>query len=280
MMFSQRIGKKPVKVDVQLESMDDDLRYSLWNAFKIFFLDQVGNSHISFSNYHKFFPTLWADFLKKPIDNMHNDFDKTYNNLRDMFFVWDWYEVYDFIEYVYNAQSPADIESFKGYCNKVLEREVSGYRFVGNEITKITSKEEIKEIEDALNKSSKQGIPGVHAHITNALSKLSDKKNPDYRNSIKESISAVEATSICISGVKKATLGQALNVIEKDIGLHPALKKGFSAIYGYTSDGDGIRHALMEESTIDFEDAKYMLVSCSAFINYLIAKAEKAGISF
>ena len=28
----------------------------------------------------------------------------------------------------------------------------------------------------------------------------------------------------------------------------------------------------------DFEDAKYMLVSCSAFINYLIQKANKIGV--
>jgi hypothetical protein len=29
---------------------------------------------------------------------------------------------------------------------------------------------------------------------------------------------------------------------------------------------------------ICFEDAKYMLVACSAFVNYLIVKADKAGI--
>jgi hypothetical protein len=29
----------------------------------------------------------------------------------------------------------------------------------------------------------------------------------------------------------------------------------------------------MDESTVEFEDAKYMLVACSAFVNYLLAKA-------
>lgn len=32
----------------------------------------------------------------------------------------------------------------------------------------------------------------------------------------------------------------------------------------------------MEESNLAFEDAKFMLVSCSAFVNYLVAKAAKA----
>jgi hypothetical protein len=75
-------------------------------------------------------------------------------------------------------------------------------------------------------------------------------------------------------------LGEALRKVEGRVAIHPALKKGFSNIYGYTSDAGGIRHALLEEASLHFEDAKYMLVSCSAFVNYLAEKAAKAGISF
>jgi hypothetical protein len=62
------------------------------------------------------------------------------------------------------------------------------------------------------------------------------------------------------------------------IPMHPSLKSAFQNLYGYTSDANGIRHALLEEANLDFEDAKFMLVSCSAFVNYLVAKASKAGI--
>ena len=51
--------------------------------------------------------------------------------------------------------------------------------------------------------------------------------------------------------------------------------KNIKKIYGYTSNGDGIRHALLEEDSLEYEDALYMLVSCSAFVNYLISKFEK-----
>jgi len=34
----------------------------------------------------------------------------------------------------------------------------------------------------------------------------------------------------------------------------------------------------MDEPTLDIEDATFMLVSCSAFVNYLVVKAQKAGI--
>jgi hypothetical protein len=46
-----------------------------------------------------------------------------------------------------------------------------------------------------------------------------------------------------------------------------------SALYGYTSDSSGIRHALQDEPNLDFVDAKFMLVACSAFVNYLTDKA-------
>jgi len=75
-----------------------------------------------------------------------------------------------------------------------------------------------------------------------------------------------------VSGNPKATLGAALNKIEKTHQLHPALKKALSSLYGYTSDSGGIRHALLEENSISYSDAKFMLVSCSAFINYVLGK--------
>jgi len=60
-------------------------------------------------------------------------------------------------------------------------------------------------------------------------------------------------------------------VLEKKERLHPALKDGFTKLYGYTNDDDGIRHAMLDEPNIDQSDAKYFLLSCTSFINYLKA---------
>jgi len=43
---------------------------------------------------------------------------------------------------------------------------------------------------------------------------------------------------------RNAELGQRF----KKIDLQPALRKGFSSLYGYTCSADGIIHALFEES--------------------------------
>lgn len=110
------------------------------------------------------------------------------------------------------------------------------------------------------------------------MSLLSDRSNPDYRNSIKESISAVESACQVITGSKSASLGDALKKLDKNIEIHSALKQAFLKLYGYTSNEDGIRHAIFDKSEISFSDAKYMLVSCSAFTNYIIGKVAENNI--
>ena len=62
------------------------------------------------------------------------------------------------------------------------------------------------------------------------------------------------------------------------LGLHGALKSAFNSLYGFTSDSNGIRHALLDETNLTFDDAKFMLVTCSAFVNYLKSVMAKAHI--
>jgi hypothetical protein len=278
-LFSQRHGYKPVKNVIQLDSMDSDLRNGLWNALDMYYWSKAGHTH-ALKNDREIYPLihhLWLDYFKRPTDSISFSWANTYTHIRSYFFSCDWYEVYDFVEFVASHYYDLPVnKEFMKYCNEILERELSGYRFIGEKIAPITAEEEITEIEKAL--ESTDSLRPVVIHLQEALKLFSDRKSPDYRNSIKESISAVEAICILITGRKEATLGQALKVIKDKIGLHPALEKSFSSLYGYTSDAEGIRHALLKESNLGFEDAKFMLVSCASFINYLKIKASKAGI--
>lgn len=278
MKFSERHGIIKAKDTIQVDYIDDDLKNGLWNAVQVFYLDKVESNHIHSSRYNGFFKNLWHNFFKLPLDTLDNWYGTTRLQIRGWFFQWEWYEIYDFIEFISRIESPSQSDQFIEFCNILFEKELSGYRFINGIIAPITSELEIKEIDNAIINSANNSLVGVKTHIENALRMISDRENPDYRNSIKESISAVESISKVLSTDARDSLGGALDKIKGKIKLHPALEKGFKQIYGYTSDTDGIRHALMEESTCDFEDAKYMLVSCSAFINYLIVKADKSGI--
>ena len=181
-----------------------------------------------------------------------------------------WYEVYDFIEFTLSSLGERQ-SKFVAACNSVLEREMSAYRLADARIVPITSQGELEVIEEAIELT--KDLHGANAHLKRALELLSDRRNPDYRNSIKESISAIEAVVQAVTGDHGATLGDALKRISAKVPMHPALNKGLSSLYGYTSDSDGIRHALLDEPNLDFIDAKFMLAACSAFVNYMLGKS-------
>jgi hypothetical protein len=116
------------------------------------------------------------------------------------------------------------------------------------------------------------GLNGSHfarAHIIDALGKLGQRPQADLRNAIKEAVSAVESAARVVTGIEKATLDDALKVLERTGRVHPTLKAAWSKLYGYTSDEHGVRHAMTEDPKVDFKTAKYMVVSCAAFVNLL-----------
>lgn len=282
MIFSKRQGYQPFQKQLQVEGVDEELRNRLWNLIDIYYWTNYRNpgvnSTVSRSNFETFINRLWHNFFKWKINEIPYYFSEAVAMLESQFFQFDWYRVYDFLEFII-ANKPNNIrelEKFPFACNRVLEEENSGYRIIDGKVTPITSENEIQTIEEVI--ANSESFPGVRTHISTAMKLLSDREDPDYRNSIKESISAVESACQTITGERKATLGDALNRIETHMHLHGALKSGFKKLYGYTSDEDGIRHAILDEKDISFSDAKYMLVSCSSFTNYLIGKVAELGI--
>lgn len=284
MEFSKRIGKVPAIKNLQLDSIDDELKNRLWNCIKICVLNPLQKRDYTDSEpqIREYSRLIWHKFYKLAIDRIPDRIYEIEEFIRNRFFGDEWYKIYDLIEYVLGTnteQFNIDTQYFKFLCNDVLEKEFSGYRIIDDLIAPITNENEIAEFEKAIENTMKStSYKGANIHLHEAIRKISDRESPDYRNSIKESISAVESLAKAISGNEKDSLGAALDKIKGKIKIHHALEKGFKQIYGYTSDSDGIRHALTETSTCDFEDAQFILVSSSAFINYLITKTTKANI--
>ncbi len=265
--FSERKGLKPVSEIIQIDSMNEALRASLWNALDVALWSTDKFIYCDYSEPHiqPLSRSLWFHYFKKPIDSRPDRAHKILAAIREYFFSCQWHEVYDFLEFIVSEREDST-PRLAELLNAILERELSGYRFVTGHLADVTSREELAMIEEAARDSR---FPGVSTHIDRALELYADRENPDYRNSIKESISAVESMARLVSGNEKASLGDALKTIEKNGHLHPALKEGFLKLYGYTSDEQGIRHAMLDEPNLTAADARYFLVSCSSFVNYL-----------
>lgn len=261
MRFSERKGYTSVKKIIQIDDISDKLRNKLWNVinhYKVYFADDKAGSKIT-----PFEIEFFVEYLNQTTDEISTEW--TYR-LKEQILEVEWYIVYDIIETIFKHFQN---DNFSKEINYVLEEELSAYRFVNGICTDITSKQEIAMLEEAL---ADDTFPGVNKHLEQALILLSDKKKPDYRNSIKESISAVESLCQIITGKRKATLAGAIKVLEKNGKIHTALKSAYLSIYGYTSDADGIRHGMLEEPDLNAHDAKFFLLSCTSFINYLKTK--------
>jgi hypothetical protein len=278
MKFSDKYGyTSPDKV-FQRGEVSNELRTNLWNVLKITIWDNYdpntyANEKISAKIDH-LVNRLWFHYFNNDMDSLpgyHDTYSTKgyYNYLKEYFLSCDWCELYNFLEEIAQDRSDLLNTDTKDWINSTLEKYNAAYRFVDNCIVEITSEQEIVAIEEAMKTDS---VP-VRDHLKAALRMLSDKENQDFRNSAKESISAVEAICREISGKKTATLADALKRVDN---CHPALAQGFNRIYGYTSDESGVRHALTDESDITYADAKFMLIACSAFVSYLIESAKCA----
>ena len=282
--FSDRNGIKPENIEIQLKDFDKRTRVQLQNM--------INNMYAKTYNYglnewdseiQEFFRYVLGDIYAEPTDvqkryyatdifliinnTINKDsYDEVLTVIEALVQYWDsymqkWRPDY-YIEYYGYVDS-----SLYEVANEVFEKEYIGYRFIDEKITPISDKYEVAAVNEAL-----QNIyQPVREHISKANSLLADRENPDYENSIKESISAVEAICEIITG-ESGTLGKLLTKVEqKGVYIHSALQSAYKVLYGYTSDASGIRHARKlggVDST--FAEAKYMLVACSAFVNYLM----------
>jgi hypothetical protein len=282
-LFSQRKGLRPAEKAFQLESMDDDLRNLLWTALELSLWRRwsapnsiYGGLTTNSETVESVARLVWTDFLKLPLDSMPS-FDPrreagAYQQIRTWFFEGLWWARYDLIEFLARTCPVPWDDDLCAKVNVALESENAAYRIVAGEVVQITVREEVEAVEEAIKSPQSE----VRTHLQRALELLSDRKGPDYRNSIKESISAVEAVCRSTTGSPTATLGDCIKVLKKNGSVHPAFEQALTKLYGYTSDSAGIRHSLTEDGeSPSYPEAKFMLVACSAFTSFITAKMAK-----
>lgn len=288
--FSDRMKIQPLNTEIQLTEFDYRTRTAIANLVVGWYEMPESQSHataICTSIVQNVFNEFLSEEIKDKIQYNQEAFVNTYFYEPIMDGTYD--DVLSYLEYiikllkVFHHQDYEESKQFGDYLkkefdfeqslNELFQREYVGYRMVEGVVVPISNEIELSEIRETLDIEHE----GCKAHIKKALVFLSDRDNPDYKNSIKESISSVESICQKLVGDEKASLGKALKKLKSNgIHIHKSMEEAFSKLYGYASDEGGIRHAEgMFESDVSFEEAKFMLVACSAFVNYLTGEAAK-----
>lgn len=278
--FSQRMGFAKFRTAIQTDDLDEPTRNALWNI--------VGPFFRRYANKCSVYTDIWTELYHNTSDTWPRaagkyDFgnDHYYSFYRTVITENPWNECMDLIEFInqtayrdkWDSQifthSLDHVVPLPDEYNSVFVKYMVGYRIVEDQVLPITNEEEKSAVETAARKSP----DAVAEQISKAIRFLGDRQHPDYAKSVDCSISAVEAQCRILLNDPDPTLGKALKMLDdKGIPLHGSLKAGFDKLYGFTSDANGIRHAGIAPSDVDADLAKFMLVACSAFVNYLRSK--------
>lgn len=284
-LFSQRYGYTSIEDVVIREDMPTSIQNAICNCYDRFPGGSLQEEDGFVSLKYSLSEYLWTYFLNQRTQDFYENTE--YGDYSDIFIDYilcpdyPWYSKLNLLEvtlsFIDQKQSQnrvrfeKDPSSFEKDLNTEFTRLNYAYRIIDHKIVEITSKSEIESIEQAIN----DGDNKIKMHLSSAIEQLSKRPKADYRNSIKESISAVETW--CRARTNEDDLRTALNRLQsKGVTIHSKLRSTFIKLYEYTNnEKTGIRHALMDDEetyTPTMNEAIYMLVTCSAFINYLNKK--------
>jgi hypothetical protein len=222
--FSQRIGARP-PFKSGLEEASQGLRVAVWNGLHNILVPVASERALTARARAK---ELWRH-LGWPTDEVPHSVYDIRNHLKTYWFECAWEDFFDLVEFGVQMIAPEfDDHSRAGWFdlnNDLLEGQGCAYRFIAEELAPVTNPNptEMASVGSAADCS----IDSVGKHIRAALSQLPPAPSPSPRNSVKESISAVEAALKHLTGEPTATLGEALKLFETKYGpLHASIRRG------------------------------------------------------
>jgi hypothetical protein len=259
--------------------VDNRLRAAVWNAIYVFLAAHIRSDHhgrVMVENKIK------GLLLREYVDRRHGHIDVFDDKItgyrsdyldewKEYFLRLDYIELFDCVQFI--ARDDDCPAYFRDSLEDALDQPYSPYRLVPNPPTVIpaVSEEEATQLKAELDEAFSSGFLGAKAHLRQALDRLNAG---DARSVIREAIHAVESAVRDVAGNPKATLSDIFRKSTSVTNIHPALRIAFEKLYAYTSDENGIRHALMDEDDekVASAEAIFFLSACAAFVGYLSRK--------
>lgn len=275
--FSQRGGYEKIPSPLKLEEISQEAQTCLWNN-----LYEAVRHSISRPYGYQYYITsppwlnilrdLHAYFFKLELDSFNDDHEAFIRDYKHLIYNLEFNKVFDLLEYI--MCHPECPPSFINDVAETFEECQLAYRVDKEQPVTIypaATETEGKTILKARKQLRDDGFFGAEAHLQKAIDSINQR---EYADSVRQSINAVEAVAKKLDPKSSNSLDKMLKSLEEKNPLHPALKKGLQALYGYTSDEKGIRHPLIDEkqANVGMDEAVFMLGACAAFSSYLLRK--------
>ena len=277
--FSQREGRAPLPESMCLEYVSEDFRNLVWLAVdKAIEQEWIVSEDYSrgyycenASMYHIVYDYT-VKVLHWPHDNIEHSPSEHHSLLRGTILENDYDLVLTLVEFIlrHNSCLPPLQKNLEDAFREVsLAYAVQTIKGLPTIVPRF-SEESGAATQQAIETIEQKGPAGAKTHLHDAVEAINEQR---YADAVRESIHAVESVARTIDPNASKTLGPALTSLEKAGVLnHPSLREGFKRLYGYTSDKQGIRHALLEEGAadVDLDDAVFMFSACASFAAYLV----------
>ncbi|WP_146168594.1 AbiJ-NTD4 domain-containing protein [Sphingomonas sp. PP-CE-3G-477] len=270
--FSQAEGAVALPSQLALREVSNELIARLWDVIQSSLRSTQRTTGLSYAE----LGGVWPDILRKWHIEFEHGFADEYSKrvqsweprIKAIFASRDYLKIFDFIQFV--ARRIGTDGSLYKALQTALTVSRSAYLLHDGTLFPKVSEEEGAALTLALNLLGKNRLTGARKHLFQAGLSLS---SGDYPGSVRESISAVESV-VLVLDPSTDKIGAALSNLERAGKIHRGLKTAFGALYGYTSDSEGIRHALVFENaaTVDETDAIFMLGACASFVTFVIRK--------
>lgn len=268
--FRQRMGEEPLPRQMAPREISPALKSALW-AITQESIRSFGSSgpgyYVVVDPWRSLIKSFFIIHHHGDVDLFSNDMIWSQSFAKSYVFSDEYLRVFDFLDFIVGREDCP--RPYRDAVESVLERNQAAYRVVQRMIVPVTSEENAQAVSKALIAVGAIPAKGPSTHLRAASRYLT---SGDWGGAIRESIHAVESAAKLIEPTAE-TLGPALSKLETRGVINGAQKRAFSALYGYTSDTQGVRHALTFDSkpSVTEQDAIFMFGACAAFVSYLVA---------
>ncbi|MGR3549331.1 hypothetical protein [Pseudooceanicola sp.] len=270
--FTQRNGLEPIPTQLKLGVVSNEFR-RLIDFYVGLEIDRVIRSgyngayfigpwlRIAQNLHVEFFERSFATFENRP-SNLRSDLATIVSSST-------FGKLFNLVEFLLHQDGCS--AQLKSDLGKAFTKARLAYRVIDWHVVAVGTDQQASAFEQAIRDASDARVGGARTHLISAGKLL---RNSDWAGSVRESISAVEAMVLNLVPNAQA-LGPALSELERRGHIHKGLKKAFGALYGFSSDEEGIRHALVfsDEAKVDETDALFMLGACASFVSYVVVRA-------